>query len=90
MGRAISLFMNSIHRARSAAQRMTGQTNMKITINKDICFKTGQCFYLHKELMQEGLDNYPELLVDDIPPELEDAAIEMAQACPSGALGIVK
>ncbi|TDI62699.1 MAG: hypothetical protein E2O92_00675 [Alphaproteobacteria bacterium] len=62
---------------------------MKITIDKDICFKTGQCFFLHKELMREGLDNYPEALISgDIPQDRLEEAMKMAQACPSGALSL--
>ena len=62
---------------------------MKITINKDICFKSGQCFFLHRDLMKEGIDNYPEVLVDDLPADKRDEAIQMAQECPSGAIAVV-
>ena len=62
---------------------------MKIVIDKDICFKTGQCFFLHKDLMQEGIDNYPESLVeDDVPEDKLEDAMKMAQACPSGAISL--
>jgi ferredoxin len=61
---------------------------MKIAIDKDICFKTGQCFFLHKDLMQEGLDNYPEPLVVEVPEDKLADATAMAQACPSGALSL--
>ena len=62
---------------------------MKIVIYKDICFKTGQCFFLHKDLMQEGIDNYPESLVEgDVPEDKLEDAMKMAQACPSGAISL--
>jgi ferredoxin len=62
---------------------------MKIVIDKDICFKTGQCFFLHKDLMQEGIDNYPESLVEgDVPEDKLEDAMKMAQACPSGAISL--
>ena len=62
---------------------------MKINIDKDICFKTGQCFFLHKDLMQEGIDNYPESLISgEIPEDKLEEAMKMAQACPSGALSV--
>ena len=62
---------------------------MKINIDKDICFKTGQCFFLHKDLMQEGIDNYPESLISgEIPEDKVEEAMKMAQACPSGALSV--
>jgi ferredoxin len=62
---------------------------MKIVIDKDICFKTGQCFFLHKDLMQEGIDNYPESLIEgDVPEDKLEDATKMAQACPSGAISL--
>ena len=62
---------------------------MKINIDKDICFKTGQCFFLHKDLMQEGIDNYPESLISgEIPEDKVEESMKMAQACPSGALSV--
>ena len=62
---------------------------MKIAIDKDICFKTGQCFFLHKDIMQEGLDNYPDpLITGDVPEDKLEEAMQMTQACPSGALSL--
>ena len=61
---------------------------MKIVVNKDICFKTGQCYFLHRELIEEGIDNYPAPLVDQVPEDKLEEAMEMVRACPSGALSI--
>ncbi len=61
---------------------------MKIIIDKDNCYKSGQCFFKHPHLVKEGPDNYPELLHADVPDGAEADARAMMAACPSKSISL--
>ena len=62
---------------------------MKVKIDKDKCFMSGECYYNHPELFKMGDEGYPVVLVDDInDDETERHAREAAEVCPAVAITI--
>ncbi len=59
---------------------------MRIQINLRTCRKTGQCYYLHPELVKRGDDDYPVVLVQRPDAALHDQAEDMADICPTASI----
>ena len=62
---------------------------MKVKIDFEKCYKSGECYYNHPELFKMGEDGYPVVLVDEIADEATrkhaDQAIEV---CPAVAISL--
>ena len=39
---------------------------MKVTIDKDKCYMSGECYYNHPELFKSDDEGYPIVLIDEI------------------------
>jgi ferredoxin len=62
---------------------------MRLVIDYGKCRRTGQCSYLHPELFKASADGSPLVLVEYPDTELHEAAEEMVDLCPSGAIALV-
>jgi len=58
----------------------------KLTVDADACLRAGQCHHLAPQLVSWRDDDYPEIIASDIADTDTDAAQEIAELCPSGAL----
>ena len=62
---------------------------MKVKIDYDKCYKSGECYYNHPELFKMGEEGYPVVLLDDI---ADDAMITHAnqaiEVCPAVAISL--
>jgi ferredoxin len=63
---------------------------MHLVIDYNKCRKTGQCSYLHPELFKADPDGSPIVLVERPEGKLREAAEEMVELCPSGAIALVE
>ena len=64
---------------------------MKVEVDKDKCFMSGECYYNHPELFKMGEDGYPVVLVDDISDDattMRKHADEAIEVCPAVAISI--
>lgn len=62
---------------------------MKLVIDRKACLKSGQCTYAHPDLLREGADGYPEVLVSPVPGERMAEAEDAVEMCPAGAISLV-
>lgn len=63
---------------------------MKVVIDKDTCFMSGECYYNHPELFRMDDDGYPEVLVEEInDATLRRHAEEAAEVCPAVAISLI-
>jgi ferredoxin len=63
---------------------------MRLVIDYNKCRRTGQCSYLHPELFKSSEDGAPLVLVEHPDGALREAAEEMVDLCPSGAIALVE
>jgi ferredoxin len=62
---------------------------MKVTIDKEKCYMSGECYYNHPELFKSDDEGFPVVLVDDIGDDaLKKHAREAAEVCPAVAISI--
>lgn len=61
---------------------------MKATVDEDICAGFGVCVQICPEVFVLGSLGYAEVLVDEVPPEQEDAARRAQAECPSRAITV--
>jgi len=62
---------------------------MRITIDFDKCYMSGECCYNHPRLFKLGDDGFPVVLMEN--PQTEQEKLEAEQAlevCPAGAIAI--
>ena len=60
---------------------------MKVKIDKDKCFMSGECYYNHPELFKMDDEGYPIVLIDNIDDdEMKRHAMEAAEVCPAVAI----
>ena len=60
---------------------------MKLQIDFDKCYKSGECYYNHPELFRMGDEGYPLILSDKpIDGELKRHAEEAIEVCPAAAI----
>jgi ferredoxin len=59
---------------------------MRLVINYNKCLKSGQCSYLHAELIKADPDGTPRVIVEKIGDDLREAAEDAVDLCPSGAI----
>jgi len=48
-------------------------TDMRLVIDYKKCLKSGQCSYLHSELITAGADGTPRVIIEQIEEHLRDA-----------------
>ena len=60
---------------------------MKVKIDYEKCYKSGECYYNHPELFRMGEEGYPVVLVDEIDDDaLRKHAEEAVEVCPAVAI----
>ena len=60
---------------------------MRVKIDKEKCFMSGECYYNHPELFKMDDDGHPVVLVDDVADvALRLHAKEAAEVCPAVAI----
>jgi ferredoxin len=61
---------------------------MKASIDRDGCISCGLCTQICPEVFQFADDGIAEVIVDEIPTEHEEAAIEAQESCPVSVIKI--
>jgi ferredoxin len=62
---------------------------VKIKIDREKCYKSGECYYNHPELFKMDDEGYPLVLVEEIGgEELERHAREAIEVCPAVAISL--
>ena len=62
---------------------------MKVIIDRDKCYKSGECYYNHPELFKMDAEGYPEVLVEEInDATLRRHAEEAIEVCPAVAISL--
>ena len=61
----------------------------KVVLDRAICLKAGQCFYLQPSVFRADSEGWPEIIVKELDDEAFEAADSAAEICPSGAIEIV-
>ena len=61
---------------------------MKVKIDHEKCYKSGECYYNHPELFRMGDDGSPVVLVDEVDGELQRHAREALEVCPAVAISL--
>ena len=62
---------------------------MRLVIDYKKCLKSGQCSYLHAELIKADPDGTPRVIVETIGDDLHANAEDAVDLCPSGAISLV-
>jgi ferredoxin len=63
---------------------------MRLVIAHQKCRKSGQCSYLHAELITADPDGTPRVIVETVSDDLREAAEDVVDICPSGAITLVE
>ncbi|NIP14637.1 MAG: ferredoxin [Pseudomonadales bacterium] len=62
---------------------------MKVKIDYEKCYKSGECYYNHPELFRMGDEGYPVVLVDEISDDdMRKHAEEAIEVCPAVAISL--
>ena len=59
---------------------------MKILVDKEKCFMSGECYYNHPELFKMDSEGYPEVIKNPLTKELVKHAEEAVEVCPAAAI----
>ena len=62
---------------------------MKVRVDTDLCAGFGICVGISPEVFQLHDDGYAAVLVDEVPPELEDEVRRAVDQCPARAISLV-
>ncbi len=62
---------------------------MRLRVDEDCCAGHGACVETCPSVFAIGAGGYAEVLVDEVPTELEGRARQAVDECPSGAILIV-
>ena len=62
---------------------------MKMTVDKNACIGCGACVGTCDKVFGFD-DNYAEVIVDELPAELKEEALDALEGCPVDAISIVK
>ena len=57
---------------------------MKLKVNSDLCIGCGACQAVCPDVFE--VDEVAKVIVDEIPSELEDDAIDAKEGCPTSAI----
>lgn len=63
---------------------------MRLVIDYTKCLKSGQCSYLHAELIKADADGTPRVIVEKIGDDLRANAEDAVDLCPSGAIALME
>lgn len=64
---------------------------VRVVVDHDTCAASGFCVRIAPELFRlREEDNWSVVLVDEVPPELEEAAREAETACPTAAITVLE
>lgn len=58
----------------------------KVKVLKDVCIGCGACQAIASEVFEIGDDGLAEVIVDEIPKDLEENAIDALENCPTNAI----
>lgn len=62
---------------------------MKLKIDLDACYCSGECYYNHPKLFEMGEDGFPQILVAELTTDQEKLEAEQAiEVCPSAAISL--
>ena len=61
---------------------------MKVRVDTDLCAGFGICVGICPEVFALHDDGYATVLVDEVPPELEDPVQQAASQCPTQAISV--
>lgn len=63
---------------------------MKVMIDREKCYMSGECYYNHPELFSSDDEGYPIVLVDTIQgdAEMKKHANEAIEVCPAVAISM--
>lgn len=61
---------------------------MKASIDRDGCISCGLCEQICPEVFRMADDGLAEVIVDEIPEEAEDCAIEAEESCPVSVITV--
>jgi len=62
---------------------------MRLRIDLKSCAKSGQCYYMHPELVRRADGNLPELIAEHVPESLRVDAETLADICPTGSIQVL-
>ncbi len=58
----------------------------KVVVDRSICLKAGQCYYLQPSVFRADSQGWPEIIVEHPEGEELEAAEDAVEICPSGAI----
>ena len=58
----------------------------KVVVDRSICLKAGQCYYLQPSVFKADSQGWPEIIVEHPEGEELEAAEDAVEICPSGAI----
>ena len=62
---------------------------MKLKIDRDACYCSGECYYNHPKLFKMDDDGYPEILLLELTTAQHQQEAEQAvEVCPSAAISV--
>lgn len=61
---------------------------MKAHIDREGCIACGMCVSLCPEVFEMADDGYAEVIVDKVPEDAEDAAVEAQENCPTSVITV--
>ena len=60
----------------------------KVVVDRAICLKAGQCYYLQPGVFRADLQGWPEIVVEHPEGDELEAAEDAVEICPSGAITV--
>lgn len=61
---------------------------MKPNVNKDVCIGCGACQAIAENIFEIDSDGLAKAIVDEVPEEDKENAIEASESCPTGAISV--
>jgi ferredoxin len=62
---------------------------MKLKIDVDACYCSGECYYNHPKLFKMGEDGFPEIQIVELTTDRDKLEAEQAiEVCPSAAISV--
>lgn len=60
----------------------------KVVVDRAICLKAGQCYYLQPSVFRADSQGWPEIVVQHPEGDELEAAEDAVEICPSGAITV--